>query len=326
MRRLFVPTCLCLMAWSSAADFDLPLEKRPDSLRADNGAPMRPASLNANAAVSDFLPADRQNALAIADLPVEISPEIGDLPSDAEASVIDANHVPLPPVRRPVVERSRREVCDTLAKSARSNDLPVAFFIRLLFQESRFDPAVVSTAGAQGIAQFMPETAADEELANPFDPLQAIPASARLLRKLTAQFGNLGLAAAAYNAGPKRIQNWLAKKDKLPDETQGYVKTITGKPADTWRLASASGTALTVPHHAPCRETVPVLPTADPRGPRVIVAKAGRTSKSDKKAPAHNAHQKAPTKYLAARKYKNETHMRDRRASSARKPAQIAQK
>jgi hypothetical protein len=184
----------------------------------------------------------------------------------------------------------------------------------------------VSTAGAQGIAQFMPETAVDEDLANPFDPLQAIPASARLLRKLIVQFGNLGLAAAAYNAGPKKIQDWLAKKHKLPDETQGYVKTITGKPADNWRLASASGTALTVPHHAPCRETVPVLPTADPRAPRIIAAKAGKTSRPDKKAPAHNAHQMAPTQHLAARKHKNYTHIRDRRMTSAHKPAQIAQK
>ena len=79
----------------------------------------------------------------------------------------------------------------------------------------------------------MPETAADVGLDNPFDPLQAIPASARLLRNLFQQFGNLGLAAAAYNAGPKRIQDWLAKKGKLPQETQGYVKIITGRPAET---------------------------------------------------------------------------------------------
>ncbi len=326
MRQFFAPACLCLMAWSSVTDFDLPLGKLPDPLRADKGSLMRTASLNANAAASDVLPADRQTSFAVADLPTNISPEIGDLQSGAESSAIDTHHVPLPPVRRPVVERSRREVCDTLAMSARSNDLPVAFFIRLLFQESRFDPAVVSTAGAQGIAQFMPETAADENLANPFDPLQAIPASARLLRKLIAQFGNLGLAAAAYNAGPKKIQNWLAKKDELPEETQGYVRTITGKPVDTWRLASASGTALTVPHYAPCRETVPVLPTADPRAPRVVIAKAGKNSKSDKNAPAHNVHQKVPTQQLAARKHKNETQMRDRHTSGAHKPAQFAKK
>ena len=326
MRRLFVPACLCMVAWSSASDFGLPLEKHPDPLRADKSAHMRTTSLNANTAPSSVLPADWHTAFAIADPPAEISPEIGVPPSDAGSSAIDTHHVPLPPVRRPVVERSRREVCATLASSARGNDLPVAFFIRLLFQESRFDPAAVSPAGAQGIAQFMPETAVDEGLANPFDPLQAIPASARLLRKLIAQFGNLGLAAAAYNAGPKKIQDWLATKDELPDETKGYVKTITGKPADSWRLASASGTALTVPHHAPCREIVPVLPTADPRTPRPFIVKSNKPSRPNKKAPTHNAHQKTSTQHLAAQRHKNETHMRDRRARSKHKPAQIAEK
>jgi hypothetical protein len=120
---------------------------------------------------------------------------------------------------------------------------------------------VVSSAGAQGIAQFMPETAADEGLDNPFDPLQAIPASARLLKKLFEQFGNLGLAAAAYNAGPKTNEDWLAKKGKLPEETQGYVKTVTGRPAETWRVAKAGGTALSLPPRAPCKEAVPAAQT-----------------------------------------------------------------
>ena len=107
----------------------------------------------------------------------------------------------------------------------------------------------------------MPETAADEGLDNPFDPLQAIPASARLLKKLFEQFGNLGLAAAAYNAGPKTIKDWLTKKGKLPEETQGYVKTVTGSSAETWRVAKAGGTALALPPRAPCKEAVPAART-----------------------------------------------------------------
>jgi len=142
---------------------------------------------------------------------------------------------------------------------------------------------VVSPAGAQGIAQFMPETSASEGVDNPFDPLEAIPASARLLRKLIAQFGNLGLAAAAYNAGPKRIQDWLEKKNNLPDETQGYVKTVTGRPAETWKVASADGAALTVPYHAPCKEMVLPLPTPAPR-PRTVVADAGKSVTAGQKA------------------------------------------
>jgi hypothetical protein len=170
--------------------------------------------------------------------------------------------------------------------------LPIAYLVRLLFQESGFDPASVSRAGAQGIAQFMPETAATEGLKNPFDPLQAIPASARLLRKLFDQFGNLGLAAAAYNAGPQRIQAWLAKKSKLPQETEGYVKIITGRPAETWRVASARGTALTVPNRAPCKNVVP--PPPPPEKPALLVAAKAPAQKVAAKASAQPVAAKAP--------------------------------
>jgi hypothetical protein len=117
----------------------------------------------------------------------------------------------------------------------------------------------VSPAGAQGIAQFMPETAAEMGVDNPFDPLPAIRASARLLRGLVQQFGNLGLAAAAYNAGPKRIQDWLAKKGKLPQETQGYVRSITGRAAERWTAAQAGSPAVKIPRRAPCQDAAGLL-------------------------------------------------------------------
>ena len=97
-------------------------------------------------------------------------------------------------------------VCKALAAAAAENDLPIDFFTRLIWQESRFDPAAVSRAGAQGVAQFMPATASWRGLADPFDPVEAIAKSAKLLRDLRREFGNLGLAAAAYNAGPGRHQ------------------------------------------------------------------------------------------------------------------------
>jgi soluble lytic murein transglycosylase-like protein len=90
------------------------------------------------------------------------------------------------------------------------NDLPANFFARLIWQESRFDPVAVSRAGTQGVAQFMPATANWRGLSNPFDPLEAIAQSAKLLRDLRREFGNLGLAAAAYNAGSGRVHDWLA--------------------------------------------------------------------------------------------------------------------
>jgi uncharacterized membrane protein YeaQ/YmgE (transglycosylase-associated protein family) len=166
---------------------------------------------------------------------------------------------PLRPLLKPVVYRSREEICDTLIEAARLNGLPAPFFIRLLYQESSFRPHAISSAGAQGIAQFMPETASDRGLDNPFDPVQAIPASARLLRDLSQKFGNLGLAAAAYNAGPKRIEDWLANKGQLPQETQAYVKTITSWPAEAWTGAQTGSPAVKLQRYAPCQETVGLL-------------------------------------------------------------------
>jgi soluble lytic murein transglycosylase-like protein len=65
------------------------------------------------------------------------------------------------------------KICDALA-AAGENNLPVDFFARLIWQESRFDPTAVSRAGAQGVAQFMPATANSRGLADPFDPIESI--------------------------------------------------------------------------------------------------------------------------------------------------------
>src|SRR5215471_9162589 len=124
--------------------------------------------------------------------------------------------------------------CHTLKEAAEASEIPVAFFARLIWQESRFRSNEVSHAGAQGVAQFMPETAAEVGLDDPFDPFKALPASAKLLRKLRDDFGNLGLAAAAYNAGSGRIQKWIAKQSDLPRETRDYVRIITGTKAEDW--------------------------------------------------------------------------------------------
>jgi hypothetical protein len=125
-------------------------------------------------------------------------------------------------------------ICEAVKTAAEENDIPIGFFMRLLWQESRFRAAEISSAGAQGIAQFMPQTAVEMGLRDPFDPLQAIPASARFLRKLHNQFGNLGLAAAAYDAGGGRIERWLSRRGSLPKETRAYVKIITGHQAEAW--------------------------------------------------------------------------------------------
>lgn len=129
------------------------------------------------------------------------------------------------------------EICEVLEEVAEEFDLPTPLFTRLIWQESRFRNETVSRAGAQGIAQFMPRTAELRGLDDPFDPLQALPASADFLRELIDQFGNFGLAAAAYNGGPTRVRNWLAGRGRLPKETRDYVLRITGRPAEQWRNA-----------------------------------------------------------------------------------------
>src|SRR5882757_5565180 len=124
------------------------------------------------------------------------------------------------------------EICRTLAEAAADNELPEEFFTRLIWQESRFDAGAVSPAGAQGIAQFMPQTAATRGLANAFEALRE---SAGYLRELRTTFrGSLGLAAAAYNAGPGQVEAWLAGRSRLPFETQAYVRIITGYAAEAW--------------------------------------------------------------------------------------------
>jgi Transglycosylase SLT domain len=145
-------------------------------------------------------------------------------------------------------------ICNALAVAAAQNDLPADFFARLIWQESRFDPAAVSRAGAQGVAQFMPATANWRGLANPFDPLEAIAQSAKLLRDLRREFGNLGLAAAAYNAGSGRVRDWLAGRRELPGETRAYVRIVTGYSPEQWAGGSAGVGEMQSETPVPCRE------------------------------------------------------------------------
>jgi Transglycosylase SLT domain len=126
------------------------------------------------------------------------------------------------------------DICETLERAARENGLPVPFFTRLIWQESRFNATAVSPKGARGIAQFMLGTADMRGLINPFEPIVSLLKSAEYLRELSARFGNVGLAAAAYNAGERRVAEWLAGRGRLPRETRDYVRIITGHPVEAW--------------------------------------------------------------------------------------------
>lgn len=144
-----------------------------------------------------------------------------------------------PPARGESVDHA---ICRLIDAAAAKEALPAAFLTRLIWRESSFRSDVVSRAGAQGIAQFMPGTAKERGLADPFDPEAAIPASAALLADLNRRFGNLGLAAAAYNAGPGRVTGFLAGGG-LPAETRTYVRLITGRTAEDWAALKRQGAA-----------------------------------------------------------------------------------
>jgi hypothetical protein len=149
---------------------------------------------------------------------------------------------------------SKHEICTNLVAVARANELPVGFFASLIWRESQFDHVAISRVGAMGIAQFMPDVAGKLGV-DAFDARDALPASGRLLRELRARFGNLGLVAAAYNAGPKRVSDWLRQRSGLPDETRQYVNRITGRPVEQWRTASTTAVVFNVPRQVPCHRT-----------------------------------------------------------------------
>jgi hypothetical protein len=128
-------------------------------------------------------------------------------------------------------------ICDLIALHSGEVGMSAHFFARLIWKESRFDLGAISPVGARGIAQFMPYTADERGLADPFDLSEAIRHSALYLRDLKAELGSWGLAAAAYNGGPNRVKGWLVRGGMLPAETEDYVYSITSRPADWFREA-----------------------------------------------------------------------------------------
>jgi hypothetical protein len=164
--------------------------------------------------------------------------------------------------------------CQALVDAAAAHNLPLDFFVRLIRQESNFDPSSVSHKGAQGIAQFMPGTARWRGLADPFEPQQALQESARWLRELREQFGNLGLAAAAYNAGPRRVQEWLGGRGNLPGETRAYVRIITGRSAEEWARGNIVDELVGPSRLLPCDQLASGVRTS----PGITVTTRQRTS------------------------------------------------
>jgi hypothetical protein len=168
-------------------------------------------------------------------------------------------------------------ICLLIESAAVANGLPVEFFARVIWRESRYKPDAVgpvtrSGERAQGIGQFMPGTAAERRLLDPFDPVEALPKSAEFLSELRGQFGNLGLAAAAYNAGPQRVRDWLAGRRTLPRETRHYVQAVTGRGAEEWAALGTTPREQKAPPAPPCNELTALVK----RTPNTFVAELER--------------------------------------------------
>jgi peptidoglycan DL-endopeptidase CwlO len=126
----------------------------------------------------------------------------------------------------------------TIEQAASSNGIPASLLAALLYHESRFEPGVVSSAGAEGIAQFMPATAAGMGV-DPTNPTQSIEGAAQLLGSYTRQFGSYSDALAAYDAGSSAVERYGG----IPPfaETQAYVPAVLSLAG----LSGQSGTVAT---------------------------------------------------------------------------------
>ncbi|WP_044592967.1 lytic transglycosylase domain-containing protein [Bradyrhizobium sp. LTSPM299] len=199
-------------------------------------------------------------------------------PTYAQDAVPAQTDVTQPSVEKPSIPQqkpddaargsdTRETMCLLIESAARASNLPLEFFARVIWQESRFQsdavgPMTRNGQRAQGIAQFMPGTANERGLLDPFSPVQALPKSAEFLSELRDQFGNLGLAAAAYNAGPKRVQEWLAGSRYLPQETRNYVFAITASSVDDWATAGRNGKMPERTQTSNCSDLVTLLTRA----------------------------------------------------------------
>ena len=120
----------------------------------------------------------------------------------------------------------RGEYLDMAKAAARRHSIPEDLFLRLVQQESGWNPRAQSHAGAMGLAQLMPGTAQYLGVRNPWDPYQNLDGGARYLREQYETFGSWRLALAAYNAGPEAVR----RHGGVPPfrETRNYVQVIWG--------------------------------------------------------------------------------------------------
>ncbi|MCK5862161.1 MAG: lytic transglycosylase domain-containing protein, partial [Candidatus Hydrogenedentes bacterium] len=137
--------------------------------------------------------------------------------------------IQLPPRYKPTPRTQLKVVTDatlsnTVHRYSRIYGLNESLIYAVIRAESNFDPNAVSSAGARGLMQLMPGTAAEMGVTDIFDPVQNVAGGTQYLSKMLELFKNKKFAIAAYNAGPENVK----KHKGIPPfkETQHYVKTV----------------------------------------------------------------------------------------------------
>lgn len=163
------------------------------------------------------IPVDTGGDIALENIEEPVGAEI--IPAAANANTFAVNEYP--------------KYADAIAQAETAYGLPTNLLAKLLYQESRYRKEIISgalrsRAGATGIAQFMPRTAAYLGV-DPLDPIASINGAAGYLAKLYGMFGNWPYAVAAYNWGPGNLRKYLnGTISMMPAETQTYVASIAG--------------------------------------------------------------------------------------------------
>lgn len=213
--RIVVFACAMRTLWAQAPDpservraaMEAALTKQREAIEKQRAAVR--AQVRGAASADAFFTVPWASTLAASGLPVR-SAECGIIPPEEIAAVVE--------------EIARRE------------GLTPNLLRAVIEKESAYLPCAVSSKGAQGLMQLMPETAADLGVSDPFDPRQNLSGGARFLRQLLDRYGgDLALALGAYNAGPRRVDR-LGRLPLFP-ETVNYVSEILaklgGRPACT---------------------------------------------------------------------------------------------
>lgn len=126
--------------------------------------------------------------------------------------------------RQPI---SRSAIDRYVSQNARAQRIDPALIEAIIENESSFDPYATSPAGARGLMQLMPETAASLGVDDPYDPAQNLRGGSRYLRELLDRFGNVDLAVAAYNAGPGAVERFGGIPPYV--ETRRYVRNVLSR-------------------------------------------------------------------------------------------------